>query len=236
MYRLFIFALALLLACLPASGGQAQSRLYTSAQVVEWTTGQLNGYYRTLFALTGQEYEAPRVTLVPAGERVHTGCGSGVGAMMAFYCPADHQIVLSREFADALYDEDDFLPAYVIAHEYAHHIQNLSGTTPRYVPQEGDWDQVFTIENELRADCMAGTWMRSVAERGFLSGTDMSAVLLKASQIGDSGIFGRGSSHGAGVERLRAVFIGYEEGLVGCMAITPLPRIQAVPTPPGGTT
>jgi hypothetical protein len=48
-------------------------------------------------------------------------------------------------------------------------------------------------------------------------------VLEMASEVGDSN-YVRTSSHGSGVERLRAVFVGYEEGIVACMTITPLPR------------
>ena len=224
-----LVALTLLLSPIPA---QAQS-LYTAKGVVAWSQAQLDGYYRTLFALQGRttEYRTPKVTVVPEGEYVYTGCGFGKGPRLAFYCPVDEQIVFSEEFAEALHAEDDWLPAYVIAHEWAHHAQHLSGTGPRYDPEDGDWDQVYVIENELRADCMSGSWMRSIAERGFLGASDIPAVLMKASQIGDMGLYGRGTSHGTGIERLRAVFIGYEEGIIACMAVTPMPRVEAVTLP-----
>jgi predicted metalloprotease len=227
--RRLMLLFALVLTFLPLQGSAAQA-LYSSKGVMTWSTAQLDGYYRTLFALQGQAYTPPVVTILPAGETVHTACGSGGGESLAFYCSGDEQIVISEELVEALYEEDDFLPAYVLSHEWAHHAQHLSGTVPSHNPQEGDWDLVYTIENELRADCMSGVWMRSVAERGYLNATDMSAVLLKASEVGDSGIFGRGSSHGHGVERLRAVFLGYEEGIMGCMGITPLPRTGSAPT------
>jgi predicted metalloprotease len=201
------------------------SAIVESNEVIDWAAPQLDGFYQTLFLLQGQtDYRAPKVTIVPPGATVYTACGHGSSPMLALYCFPGEEIVISQELIDLLADEDEFLPAYVLAHEWAHHAQYISGTGPVYMPQPGDWDQVYTIENELRADCMSGVWMRSVAERGFLNATDIPAVLITASEIGDSGLTGRGHSHGYGVERLRAVFLGYEEGMMGCMAITPMVR------------
>jgi predicted metalloprotease len=233
MKRVLVLIVAALRHVVPLAQSRSAQSLDTAKGVVAWSVDQLDGYYRTLFALQGRttEYRTPKVTVVPAGEFVYTGCGYGKGERLAFYCPADEQIVFSEEFANELHAEDDWLPAYVVAHEWAHHVQHLSGTGPRYNPEDGDWDQVYVIENELRADCMSGSWMRSIAERGFLAASDMPAVLMKASQIGDLGLYGRGTSHGTGIERLRAVFVGYEEGIVGCMAITPMTRSQTVALP-----
>jgi uncharacterized protein len=191
--------------------------------VIAWATTQIDSYYRTFFALQGQEYHAPEVIILEEGETAYTGCGAASGMMLAFYCPASEQIVIGRDVLDWVSETDDFVPAYVLSHEWAHHAQQLSGTGPTSSPKDGDWNQVYTIENELRADCMAGAWMGNVAHRGLLDATDMSGVLILASQIGGS-LFGRENSHGDGIERLRAVFIGYEEGMVACMAITPLSR------------
>jgi predicted metalloprotease len=218
----FVFALLLLVAPAQAAG----PGFSPTADVLSWSQRELDGYYRVLFALQGQEYVAPRVTIVPPQTMVYTACGSGRGTSLAFYCPADQQIVMSAELVDWLAEKDEFLPAYVLSHEWAHHAQRLSGTVPVYLPKDGDWDQVYTIENELRADCMAGAWMGNIASRGYLNATDMSFVLLTASEIGDPGLYGRGASHGEGVERLRAVFTGYEEGIIACAAITPMGRNQ----------
>lgn len=221
-----ILAIVLTLGLTLPAAGQAVSP--PQMDVVAWSAGQLDGHYRTLFALEGRiaEYRTPRLTVAEADQIVSTGCGRHRGDMMAFYCPVDQHIVVSAVLMEQLANEDDFLPAYVIAHEWAHHIQNLSGTVPRTygTAPDGDWDVVYTIENELRADCMAGAWMGNVAARGFLNATDMPAVLLKASQIGGDSLYGRNGSHGTGAERLRAVFLGYERGMIGCMSITPLPR------------
>jgi predicted metalloprotease len=200
--------------------------------VMDWTAQRLDGYYAAFFAVQGQSYHSPRVTLLPLGDTASTGCGSYSGEQLAFYCPLDEQIVIGQDLIDELSAIDDFLPAYVLSHEWAHHAQTLSGTDTASAPGNGDWDQVFTIENELRADCMAGAWMRSVEK--YLNATDMSAVLLLASQIG-GGFNYRVYTHGDGVERLRAVFIGYQEGTIACMAITPLDREAATPVLPSSS-
>ncbi len=224
-----LIALLALVAVLFPSAAIAQQTVATPTTddgraVIAWAAPQIDGYYRTLFALMGQEYHPPKMTIADPAQKVSTGCGIATGEMMAFYCPADEQIVIGTDVLAWTAGLDDFAPTYVLSHEWAHHAQKLSGTDSVYVPKDGDWNQVYTVENELRADCMAGSWMQNVAHRGYLDATDMSAVLLLASQIGDTGLFGRTTSHGLGVERLRAVLTGYEHGVIACMAITPMPR------------
>jgi predicted metalloprotease len=206
------------------SGAATAAPKMTAELALEWAEPQLDGFYQTMFALQGQEYHAPKVTYHDPEDTVYTGCGTYTGLGLAFYCPADEQIIIGTDLIEKYGTKDEFIPVYILAHEWAHHAQNLSGTAPEYDPAEGDWNQVFNIENELRADCMSGVWMRNVAERGYLDATDMSHVLVTASEIGGFGMYGRGASHGLGVERLRALFLGYEDGMMACMAITPMER------------
>lgn len=191
--------------------------------VIDWATPQIDGFYRTLFVLQGLPYHSPKVSIVDPTAVTHTGCGTSTGEGQAFYCSVDEQIVIGTDVLDWTAETDDFTPAYVLAHEWAHHAQKLSGTDSTYAPRPGEWDEVYTIENELRADCMAGAWLGNVDSRGYLNDSDIAGFLMMASLIGDSGSR-IGGSHGFGKERLRAVFIGYEEGVLGCMAITPLDR------------
>lgn len=195
----------------------------TPQAVIDWSIPQIDGFYRTLFILQGLPYRSPTVNIVDPKDTIHTACGTFVGKGLAYYCPVDEQIVIGTDVLDWVATTDDFTPAYVLAHEWAHHAQTLSGTGTTYTPAPGDWDEIYTIENELRADCMSGVWLGNVDSRGYLNDSDITGFLMMASLVGDSN-FIRGSSHGSGAERLRAVFIGYEEGMMACMAITPLVR------------
>src|SRR5215218_9162886 len=87
----------------------------------------------------------PRVAYVwvPPGRVVGTGCGSPAGPDAAFYCPADDTIYFSQQLAARLWQgiaDDfpgeragygnavgDFGVAYVVAHEYAHNVQEELG-------------------------------------------------------------------------------------------------------------
>ncbi len=224
--------IGLSITAVPANASK-EREVTTASQdrVIEWSTQQLDGYYKTLFALTGQEYRTPRVTILELGDTVYTGCGPATGEGLAFYCPASEEIVIGRDIVDMTSNRDDFVPAYVLSHEWAHHAQLLSGSRVPYLPYDGDWNQVYTLENELRADCMSGTWMASLSNRELLDDSDFPAVLAMAGDIGDDAPYGRVNSHGTDAERLQAIFVGYEDGLIACTTITPFPRgeIEDVP-------
>jgi predicted metalloprotease len=204
----------------------------SGAEVVEWSAEQLDAWYMTLFALQGQEYTAPELVLVEDGKTARSACGEFSGERIAAYCTLDATIYLGVPFVEALAAEDEAVPAFVLAHEWSHHVQTISGAVPHGEPALGDWNQTYVIEHELRADCMAGAWFASLDHRGYLDASDMSAVLATAYEIGDAGMFGRGFSHGTGEERIRAVFTGYTDGLVACGTITPLERVGGVPLMP----
>ncbi len=56
--------------------------------------------------------------------------------MGPFYCPGDQKLYLDFAFFQELKNEfkapGDFAQAYVIAHEVAHHVQNLLGTMDKF--------------------------------------------------------------------------------------------------------
>jgi predicted metalloprotease len=95
-------------------------------------------------------------------DSVSTGCGSATSAVGPFYCPPDEMVYLDTTFFDDMLEGQlgatggDFAEAYVLAHEYGHHIQNLTGYMSRVRTQQGPESDAVRLE--LQADCFGGVW------------------------------------------------------------------------------
>ena len=118
-----------------------------------------------------------------------TGCGTGQSAAGPFYCPADGHIYLDLTFFDELGQRfgapGEFARAYVIAHEYGHHIQNLTGVMERHGSRERGADS-DAVKVELQADCYAGVWANHANRRfAILESGDVAQGLAAASAVGD---------------------------------------------------
>ena len=164
----------------------------------------------------------PRVNYVwvTPGARILTACGEPADDRAAFYCPADDTIYVAQVFAAQLYEGvlrglpgesagygravGDFAVAYVLAHEYAHNLQQELGVFDNSVTRNA---KPF----ELQADCMSGTWAYSVYEDGALQPGDLEEATNAALAVGDFDV-GNAQHHGTPTERRDALLAGFESG------------------------
>lgn len=145
-----------------------------------------------IFRQSRARYPAP--TLVLFTGSVASACGQASSAVGPFYCPGDRQIYIDLDFFEVMDNQlgarGDFAKAYVIAHEVAHHIQNLQGILPDVNAQRSRVGEVaanrLTVRLELQADCYAGVWA-NYAQRMFdsLEPGDIREALNAAEAIGD---------------------------------------------------
>jgi predicted metalloprotease len=126
---------------------------------------------------------------------VQSACGQATSAVGPFYCPSDRYVYIDLGFFDEL--ESRFggsgaplAQAYVLAHEYGHHVQNLVGALGR--AQSGDTGpQSNAVRVELQADCYAGVWVANARRTGLIEDitrADVQDALTSASAIGDDRI------------------------------------------------
>ena len=157
--------------------------------------------------LRAADIAEPRVSYVwvEPGDRVRTGCRTTADDNAAFYCPADDTIYFSQRLAAHFYRQvGDFGVAYVVAHEYAHNVQNELGR----LSAPG---RTSTKPFELQADCMAGLWGNSVYAEGRIDRSDVEEAVKTAYAVGDFD-YGNPNHHGTPDERREAWLTGFESG------------------------
>jgi predicted metalloprotease len=193
----------------------------------------VQAYWDGEFEQRGWSYQPAATNLFEGA--VGTGCGSASSAVGPFYCPADQQVYLDLGFFDELVRRfgasgGDFAEAYVIAHEYGHHVQNVLGisTEARQAPvQQGPTGASTRLE--LQADCFAGVWASQAtgtldadAEAIFaeLTEADIREGLDAAAAVGDDRIQERSQgrvdpeswTHGSAEQRQRWFLTGHQAG------------------------
>ena len=147
------------------------------------------------YADSGDEYRAPRMAFFTGD--VQTGCGPASADVGPFYCPPDERIYFDLDFLSQLQSdfgaEGRYAQAYILAHEFGHHLQTLNGTE-RQVRQAQQQNpraaNELSIAMELQADCLAGVWGRLANDKGNVAITDaeLQEALDAAAAVGDDRI------------------------------------------------
>ncbi len=174
----------------------------TQQSAVDDTAGQwfnfllvdVQDFWVDQFTVNNVRYEEATLTLFDTPIRM--GCGTAQAAIGPHYCPLDKGIYLETGFFEDILARrfgatGDFAQAYVVAHEFGHHVQGELGISS-WVRQQQQADPSqkndLSVRLELQADCLAGVWARSAQQRGMLDRGDIAEALGAAEAVGDDRI------------------------------------------------
>jgi uncharacterized protein len=211
-------------------GGSCQGVTSASepAKFISCVVSNVQHFWARELPHEGVQYEPAHLVLF--SQATASGCGTASAATGPFYCPRDGKVYLDLGFFAELSQRfgargGDFAQAYVVAHEYGHHIQDLLGIE-RQVRLAETRDpterNALSVRLELQADCFAGVWGHSAYEHGTVSRGEIAQALDAAAAVGDDRIQkevqGRVRpetfTHGSAAERQRWFSAGMQSGSI----------------------
>ena len=195
-------------------------------------TNSVQSYWAREFKASGKQYQ--EIDTVIFSGQTQTGCGAATADVGPFYCPADKLVYLDLGFFDELHSKfgakgGPFAQAYVVAHEYGHHIQDLLGTMDKAAQGAQQGATSSSVRLELQADCYAGVWAHSATtttdDKGqplfkAITQQDINLGLDAAASVGDDRIQSKAQgrvdpesfTHGTSAQRQKWFTTGYQTG------------------------
>ncbi|WP_348797032.1 KPN_02809 family neutral zinc metallopeptidase [Flavobacterium adhaerens] len=212
---------------------QTESRALTPEEVkegefVKTLLADNEDVWTKIFQENNLTFEAPKLVLFSG--QVQTACGGASSASGPFYCPGDRTIYMDMTFFDELRTKfgaegGDFAIAYVMAHEFGHHIQTLLGTSTKVHQLQQSRSEVegnkLSVSLELQADFYAGLWTHyNEKQNQMLEPGDIEEALSAANAVGDDAIQKKmqgqvvpdSFTHGTSEQRMYWFNRGFESG------------------------
>lgn len=144
---------------LPRGSTAAYKRFLTTV------TNCLNRAWASQFRKAGLAFSKPRLRIIT--RKVRTPCGPWSSGADGIYCSADRTMYMLITKTQL---RQPYVPGItrLMAHEYGHHVQQVSGIWNYWVTaraQTGTQGRLLlSRRSELQADCLAAVFMRSVQD------------------------------------------------------------------------